>query len=457
MYTFHPICNLMVMKNNNTLLILGIFLLMTVMFSCKKKTQSEIISPNDAAQLVSIDNAAELDSILDGYIDRGSYPFIYARLENLDGEVLYEHSTVNRSLFPDLVVDKDSWIRIWSMSKIATISIALDLVEDGFLRLDDPVEKYIPEFKNLRVAKAANGENLTTVSRDSIDQICPLIYEPLDSVMTVLHLINHQAGFYYATTGIDCLDDKLAAENLPTSKNADAFIKRLSRLPLIMQPGHGDFYGINTTVLGFVAERASGKSLKDLVVERITDPLAIQGLQYGLPPDSELVPAVSGKDTKLRLAHKGELDIFGPDVPDYAPSHKLYLGGEGMVATADGYADFVRMLANHGELNGERFLDMETVEDIYAPHTQLDNKYGYNGYNLWISGDSMRINGQGDAGLWIGGGYEGTHFWADPKRDFVGVIMTQMFWVPGGDYNRDNAFRGALYRRIFEKEKRSEK
>ena len=440
------------MKKYNTALTLGAIFLMSITFSCEPKTDTELTSTKNIAPLVAIDNANELDSILDGYIDRGSYPFIYARLESLDGNVIYEHSAVNQELFPSLEIDKDSWIRIWSMSKIITISIALDLIEDGKIDLQDRVDKYIPEFKNLKVAKAANGDNLTSVNKDGFVTICPLKYEALDSGMTVSDLINHKAGFYYATTGIDCLDKMFARENLPTSKNSDEFIERLSRLPLIMQPGSDEHYGINTTVLGIVAERVSGKSLKDLVEERVTGPLAISGLQYGLPSGAKLVPAVSGKDTILRLAKNGELDIFGPDVPDYDLSHELYLGGEGMVATADGYADFVRMLVNHGTLNGKRFLDKETVEDIYAPHTQLDNAYGYNGYNLWVSGDSMRINQQGDAGLWIGGGYEGTSFWADPKREFVGVIMTQMFWIPNGDYNRDNDFRGALYRRIFETE-----
>ena len=123
-----------------------------------------------------------------------------------------------------------------------------------------------------------------------------------------------------------------------------------------------------------------------------------------------------------------------------------------MLATADGYADFVRMLLKRGTLNGHRFLETATVEDIYAPHTQLDNPYGHNGYNLWVSGDSMRIMGSGDAGLWIGGGYEGTHFWADPKRDFVGVIMSQMNFNSEEGYKRDDKFRGALYQQLFEQE-----
>jgi CubicO group peptidase (beta-lactamase class C family) len=204
--------------------------------------------------------------------------------------------------------------------------------------------------------------------------------------------------------------------------------------------------------LGLVAERATGKSLKQLVSERITGPLNISGLQYGLPEGESLIPRVSGKDSLLRLAYRGELDIFGPDVPDYDPVHELYLGGEGMLATADGYADFLRMLLFQGKMNGVRVLEKATVEDIHSPHTQLDNPYGHNGYNLWVSSDSMRVQGKGDAGLWIGGGYEGTHFWVDPKREFVGVIMTQMSFVRPPGYGRDDAIRGEIYRQLFEDE-----
>ena len=339
------------------------------------------------------------------------------------------------------------------MSKIITISTALDLIEDGILNFNDPVTKYIPEFKNLKVAVTIDGKNLTELEWGDRGNACPIKIIPNDSVMTILHLINHQSGFYYATTGYECLDSMLAEKNIATSKNTQEFIDRLAEMPLIQHPGTNDYYGINTTVLGFVTERATGKSLKKLVAERITKPLKINGLQYGLPEGVDLLSAYSGKDSILREAHPGELDIFGPDVPDYDPVHNLYLGGEGMLATADGYTDFVRMLLKRGDLNGHRFLNKETVEDIYAPHTQLDNKYGHNGYNLWVSGDSMRIKGQGDAGLWIGGGYESTHFWADPKRNFVGVIMSQNNFVRPPGYEMNDKFKGALYKQFFEMEK----
>ena len=394
----------------------------------------------------------ELDSLLNNFVDDGYYPFVYARLEDVEGNLLYEHSSVNESLLPNTTIDGDTWIRIWSMSKIVTISVALDLVEDGLLNLDDAVTKYIPEFEDLQVALSKDSTSLLEFSWGNRDQICPIQFVPNDSVMTILHLLNHEAGFYYANNGFSCLDSMMAEQNLPKAKNSEDLINRLARLPLVQQPGTDYFYGTNTTVLGLVAERATSKSLKDLVKERVTDPMQIEGLQYGLPHNISLLPRFTGRDSILRKAQKGELDIFGPDVPDYEMDHELYLGGEGMIGTADGYADFIRMLLNRGKLNGHRFLEKETVEDLYSPHTQLDSPYGHNGYNLWVSGDTMRVMEQGEAGLWIGGGYECTHFWADPKRNFVGIIMSQNNEVFPPGYELNDAFRGALYKQFWEAE-----
>ena len=411
---------------------------------------STLTGQSEAA--VNIPSPDAVDAVIDGFVDDGYYPFIYARLEDRDGNVVYEHSAVNRDLLPDAEIDGQTWIRIWSMSKIVTISTVLDLVEDGILSLEDAVTDFIPEFENMQVAVTADGRDLSRVERDRRASACPFERAPVDTVMTVRHLINHEAGFYYATTNIPCLDSALNEQNVAVAADTQDFIDRLAGLPLVQQPGATYFYGTNTTVLGMVAERAANKSLKQLVEERLTGPLGIHGLQYGLPAGAELLPRVSGRDNELRVAHPGELDIFGADVPGYDPEHPLYLGGEGMLATADGYADFLRMLLNHGTLNGERFLERATVEDIYAPHTQLDNPEGHNGMNLWVPGEPMRERGEGEAGLWIGGGYEGTHFWVDPKREFVGVIMSQMYAVPQGGWGRDEAIRAELYRQFWAEE-----
>lgn len=412
------------------------FVLGFLLVACQANDEPAITLPEPSA----------VDALIDTYVDSGAFPFIYVRLEDRDGRVIYEHASVNNELVDGTPIDGQTWIRIWSMSKIVTISVLMDLVEDGVLELDDPVTKFIPEFANLEVAVSKDGEDLSLVQDKAT--ACPLQRRPVTSEMTVLDLITHKAGFYYATTGIPCIDDLIADRGLVQAKSSQELIDLLATLPLIQQPGTREFYGTNTTVLGLVAERATGQSLRELVEKRLTGPLRIDGLRYGLPDDASMLPRYSGQDGGIRIARPGELDIFGPNVPDYDPGHQLYLGGEGMLGTADGYADFLRMMLNRGTLNGERFLDTATIDEITSPHTQLDNPFGHNGYNLWVSSGHAADGHPEPAGLWIGGGYEGTHFWIDPEREFVGVIMTQMFWIPEAGWNRDQEIRRAIYAQL---------
>ena len=408
---------------------------------------------------ILIHDSNKLDSIVEKYIDNGSQALILVRLEDNDGNSIYQYSNKNNTLVPDYEINEETWFRIWSMSKIVTISLTMDLVEDGILQLDDPVTKYIPEFINLKVAISKNGKPLSSYGEglgvDVLENDDPCPYQLVEnkSEMTVLQLINHEAGFYYSTTGINCLDNILDSKNLAASKNSDELIQKLSELPLVDYPGNKHFYGLNTTVLGLVNERASSETLENLVKNRITEPMNINGLQYNMNSDTKLLPVFSGVDSIIRYANDGELDIMGTYVPGYETANELFMGGEGMIATADGYADFLRMLLNHGKLNGHRFLNESSVKEIYSPHTQLENDYGYNGYNLWITSRLNKEKGYGDEGLWTGGGYEGTHFWIDPKRDFVGLIMTQMFETPKAGHGRDNEIRGEVYKQIFKNEK----
>lgn len=386
-----------------------------------------------------------VDGVVDEFVSSGAFPFVYVRLEDRNGKVIYEHSAADADLMGGMDISGDSWIRIWSMSKIVTIATTLDLVEDGVLSLDDPVVKYIPEFAALQVALSASGGDL--LREEDKDKACPLRHVAVESAMTVRDLLNHKAGFYYPWTGMECLDGQWSQADLLLSSNSDELIERLVGLPLINQPGTDYNYSTATTVLGLVAERASGLSLNQLVQDRVTGPLGIHGLQYGLPEGAVLPPRFVGTGGQARRATAEEMEV---QTPDYTPSSRLFLGGEGMVATADGYADFARMLLRRGELNGHRVLERDTVEEIASPHTQLDNPYGYNGYNLWVSNGKLFDGSQGPAPLWIGGGYEGTHFWIDPVREFVGVVMTQILDVPESGNHRDEKIRQAIYAQLEE-------
>ena len=408
-----------------------------------------------------IKNKSELDRILDEHVSNGSYPFLYAHIENLEGEILYQHSSVNNEIFPGLEVNKDTWIRIWSMSKIVTISIAMDLVEDNVITLNDPVSDYIPEFSNLKVAQSQNGlsisryANADFVSNPDISdksKACPITLVETDSVMRVMHLVNHTAGFYYANTRIPCLDSISYKADIPSALDTEDLIKTLSNMPLIQHPGERYHYGLNTTVLGLVTERATGKTLEELVKERISIPLRIKNFQYKLPKNKNLIPAVTGRDGFLRKAKIGELDIMGKNVPQYNNDRLLFLGGEGMLATTDSYADFLRVLLNNGKLNNHRFLKEKTMKKILSSVRKKDENGTDTGFGLYITGPKIKKNGKGDSDLWQGGGYESTSFWVDPKRKFVGLLITQVNQSPdhiglgSGVYDK---FREVLYRSFF--------
>ena len=406
-----------------------------------------------------------IDNLLNEHVENGDYPFLYARIENVGGKILYEHSIINKDLLPGVTVDGKSWIRIWSMSKIVTISILMDLVEDNLVSLDDPVIKYIPEFENLKVAVSSDGKSLSVFTQpdtysnaeeNQMASACPMILVEPDSVMKIIHLINHRAGFYYANTKISCLDSISIKADITTAPNSDSLIAILSKMPLIHHPGERYHYGLNTTVLGLVAERATNQSLAELVQDRISGPCKISRFQYKVEDKVNLIPTITGRDGYLRKANKGELDIMGKNVPKYHPDQKLYLGGEGMIASSDGYANFLRLLLNGGILNGHRFLNESTIKNMI---TSVDTQDGYGintNFGLYITGDSTVAQKKGDKGLWQGGGYEGTSFWVDPKREFVGLLMTQVNQSPdhsglgSGLYDK---FRGLLYEQIFSHEK----
>ena len=435
----------------NRFIILFVGIMTLVYWSCRTSPEPDNI----------IKNKNELDQILNQHITDGSYPFLYAHIENIDGDILYQHGTVNKDLFPALSVNKDTWIRIWSMSKIVTITIIMDLVEENIIQLNDPVLDYIPEFSNLKVAQSSSGVSLSRYTNadfvsnpEMVDKndACPIILAETDSIMRITHLINHRAGFYYADTRIPCLDSLSYKADIPNSIDSENLIKTLSTMPLIQHPGERYHYGLNTTVLGLVAERATGKTLGQLVKERITKPCNIPDFQYKLPKNKKLISPVTGRDGYLRLANPGELDIMGRNVPKYDPRQPLFLGGEGMLATADSYADFLRLLLNNGKLNHHRFLNKETLKKMFS-NIDTKDEYGIStGFGLFITGEILKKYGKGDSGLLQGGGYESTSFWIDPKRKFVGLLMTQANQSPdkaglgSGVYDK---FRGALYRSFF--------
>ncbi|MEP3654582.1 MAG: serine hydrolase [Litorimonas sp.] len=386
----------------------------------------------------SIDPAV-VDNAISEVVSEGKFPFLYARVEKFDGSVVYEHSAIN-SEFADQSPTGESWMRIWSMSKSVTIATILDLEEDGILDRTDPVTEYIPEFSKLMV-----------LGKDTESDSCEKDLKKPSRDITIEDLLNHNDGFYYPFTGHACIDNAMKQARLPEAKSSDALINRIAKLPLHPDGVGQNQYGIGTTILGLVAERATGLGFDEIVESRLTAPLGIsETLKYTLPKGTTMYPRVSGADGSLRIAKKDELDIFGGPVPEYGSDTSIYLGGEGMVGTTKAFAKFLRLMGNMGELDGVRILDESTVKDWYAPKTQLDSPYGKNGFNIWVTSGKFDGLPNQKPGLLVGGGYEGTAFWIDIDAGYVGLIMSQVHSAPTDGVDEVSRIRGLIYENILE-------
>jgi len=364
----------------------------------------------------------KLNHILDSYVKSGVYPFLYARVEGESGTV-YEHAVTNEDLFGNLKIDGDTWIRIWSMSKLVTISVAMDLIEENKLSLSDPVIKYIPEFKDLKVAVDKSGKSISQLTE--VDNDCPHTLVDMDSIMLVKHLFNHTAGFYYTYTLSNCLNNRLSSLDIPTLYDGDELIEKLATIPLVQQPGESYHYGLNIAVLGLVIERITGKNLAEVFENRVIKKLGLTGLQYAIPNGVTLIPAFTGRNGYLETAKKGDLPILGQYVPNYDSNQELFLGGVGMLGTAKGYIDYWRKLLDPDK----SFLSEESISKMTSRPLDFPKDQGYQtGFGSFITG-----KGDHQKDLLTVGGYEFTKAWVDRENKLFGVLFSQVHSTTDGD------------------------
>jgi CubicO group peptidase (beta-lactamase class C family) len=309
----------------------------------------------------------------------------------------------------------DAIVRIYSMTKPITTVAAMMLVEDGKVGLDDPVSKYLPEFKGLRV-QSGDGDETVEAKRE----------------VTVRDLMRHTSGLTYGVFG-DTPVDRLykKAGVLDRGDTLADLMTKLGKLPLLYQPGTRWHYSVSTDVLGRVVEVASGKPLDEFFAERIFKPLDMKDSGFFVPEQKlGRFTAVQGldKDKKLTVAESA-------DKSRYRTKPKLLSGGGGCVSTARDYLRFCQMLLGGGELDGVRLLKKATVAEMtrnQLPEEAMKAKNGGKadvgeGFGL---GFGVRV-GKDDpaAGKAVGeyywGGAASTHFWVSPKQELVVVALEQ--------------------------------
>lgn len=371
---------------------------------------------------LSSERLSRIDTVLNDYIKEGKLPGAVAMVIR-HGKVGYFKSFGLRDIEEKKPMTTDAIFRIASMTKAITSVAVMTLYEEGYFLLTDPVSKFIPEFKNPKIATRSP-------TSDSI------ILVPAKSEITIRELLNHTSGITYgsALQGTYYRQAGMTVGLLPTKGTIGDMIKNLGPLPLVSQPGEEFNYGMSVDVLGYLIEVVSKMPLDEFMRKRIFEPLKMEDTYFTLP--REKFPRLA---TLYIMGANGKLEKVTMYFP-YPEPQTYFSGGAGLVSTASNYARFAQMLLIKGELDGKRILSRKSVElmttnsigDIFiftsfAHNGIMGDKFGY-GFGIRTErGIFDELESLGTFG-WDGAFY--TRFWVDPKEDLIGIFMSQVdnYW-----------------------------
>jgi methyl acetate hydrolase len=355
-------------------------------------------------------SSGALDGVLRNGVEDKSVVGVVAMATDRKGSV-YQGAFGVADASTGRALTMDALFRIASMTKAITSTAAMQLVEQGRVGLDDPVEKYLPAFAHLQVFESFDPT--TGAYR----------LAPARSVATVRHLMTHTSGLGYPFTSATLRDFKPRPDDdYPIG-------------PLLFEPGARWHYGTSTDWLGKVVEAVSGRTLDEYFRLRVTGPLGMVDTFYNVPADKQarIVPA----------HHRGPDGIIVKDEVQPGPTINPIIGGGGLASTAADYIRFIRMILNDGALDGVRILKADTVAKmgenaignlgVPALKTALplrsdDFSFIADGRDKWGLGFLITVDevkGKRSAGSLSWGGINNTYFWIDPRRGVGGVILTQ--------------------------------
>jgi CubicO group peptidase (beta-lactamase class C family) len=392
---------------------------------------------------MSSERLARIRMTLQQYVSQGRIAGAVA-LVMRDGKVVYLESVGNMD--DGKPMRDDTIFRIASMTKAVTSVAAMILYEEGKLLLDDPISKYVPEFKNMQVA--VPGEDKTSYT-----------LVPAKSEITVRQLLTHTSGITYGFAGVEpwaklYRDAGISDGLVQTEGTIGDNVRKLAKLPLVHHPGERYTYSLSTDVLGYVVEVASGMTLDEFFRKRIFEPLGMKDTHFFLP--DEKLPRLAAVYNQLpdgKIKRMGdEVDRRGYTVYSATYQYKgprtFYSGGAGLVSTTEDYARFLQALLNGGELDGARILGRKSVELMTVNH--VGDMFGPQGFGLGFSvvRDLGAGTELGSVGQYGWGGFFHTNFFVDPRERMVCVFMSQLY--PAEDLGLHERFRTFAYQAIVD-------
>lgn len=394
---------------------------------------------------LNADRLARIPQYFDTYIDKGRLPCV-AALVARGGQVAHLSFRGATEMGGSRPVDENTIYRIYSMTKPITSVAAMMLFEEGALRLDHEVFRYIPEFQDTRVL--GDDGKLVKPAR----------------AMTVRDLFTHTSGLSYSFLMQGAVDKYYRDNKLEYSQwkgDLASFCQALAKAPLVFSPGDRWNYSNSTDVLGRVVEVASGMSLDHFFQKRIFGPLGMKDTGFHVPAESlDRLMACYRRDPV-----SGVISLADPGgaASAYAKPPNVFSGGGGLASTIGDYFRFCLMLANGGELDGVRLLSPKTLEFMTMNHlpdnktlkdmgdkTFSESRMDGSGFGLgWaVTTDVVATTQPGSIGTFSWGGMASTFFWIDPVEDLIAIQMTQL--MPSGAYPIRPQFQQLVYAAIEE-------
>jgi CubicO group peptidase (beta-lactamase class C family) len=378
--------------------------------------------PSDRPEAVGLssERLLRINQMMQGYIERGEITGGVTMVSR-KGKIAHFEAVGQMDLEAKTPMRKDAIFRIASMSKPITGVAVLMLMEEGKLRLTDPVSRFIPEFKNATVAIVKTPGAPATQTAPARE--AEIYTVPADRDITIRDLMTHTSGLESGGAGT-----RTGARMAPRSTDSSLarYIPTLGQVPLDFQPGtqwrYSALAGIET--LGRIVEVASGMTFDQFLKQRIFDPLEMTDTAF-YPTDDRLPRVVTLYD-----ARGGKLVRI--ETPAWLATKTLFSGGGGLWSTAEDYMRFGQMLVNGGILNGKRLLSPRTIDlmatnhvgDLYAGTSGTAKGMGF-GLTVDVVLDNAASGRRTSNGTFAWGGAFGTYFWVDRKEQLVGVLMIQ--------------------------------
>src|SRR5688572_9114617 len=355
------------------------------------------------------------------------------------GKVVQHKAYGVQSLETGAPMKLDTIARIYSMTKPITGVAMMMLHEEGKWQPSDPIAKHIPEFANLRVyAGEKDGQP---------------ILEPPAHPPTMAELMSHSAGFTYGLFGNTPVDVIYRANNPLEAPSLQEMINRLSKMPLLYQPGTKWVYSVSVDIQGYLVEKLSGKTFPEFLRTRLFEPLGMVDTAFYVPAEklSRVATIYAYDKTKAGLAPApGETPITTlPGLPS---------GGGGLYSTSADYFRFAQMLLNGGEFDGERILKKATVDMMRTnvlSEQVLNSKSGIGqaqfspaqgfGYDFAVVLDPAGAKRQVGKDSYWWWGIAGTWFWIDPTNDLIAIGIIQRRGGAPGAANHEDLQRQVVY------------